>query len=104
MLKDAFIEKKKSLVSDYGTLTSELRKDKTWLWGVWPGMTQTELYNHRRWLEDWNFRLGKYRDRTIYDADQLHGYRAADLSLCYVKRQVFLSSGFNNKWTALLMT
>ena len=25
------------------------------LLGFWPGMTQTRLYKHRKWLEAWNF-------------------------------------------------
>ena len=30
---------------------SELCHEKTCLWGCIPGLIQTELYNHRRWLE-----------------------------------------------------
>ena len=33
------------------------------VWDFWPGQTQTVLYNHRRWLEAWNFEFKKQRDR-----------------------------------------
>ena len=32
---------------------------------IWPGLTQNRLYNHRRWLEAWNFGFRKKRDCTI---------------------------------------
>ena len=41
------------------------RCEKTGLQGFWPGLTQTRLYSHRRWLEAWNFRFRKKRDCTI---------------------------------------
>ena len=36
--------------------------------GFRQGLTQTELYCHRRWLEAWNFGFRKKRDCTIYVA------------------------------------
>ena len=33
--------------------------------GFWPGPTQTGLYNHRRWLEAWNFWFTKQRNCTF---------------------------------------
>ena len=51
------------------------------------GPTQTGLYCHRRWLEACNFVFRKLRDSTIRvaktKADQLRGYREADLRLCF---------------------
>ena len=40
--------------------------EKTGLRGFRPGATQAGLYSHRRWLEAWNFGLGKQRDCTIH--------------------------------------
>ena len=37
----------------------EPRHEKTCFGGFWPGQTQTGLYNHRRWLQPWNFRFRK---------------------------------------------
>ena len=47
-------------------MTNEQRHEKICLRGFRPGPTQTGLYNHRRWLEALNFRIGKKRDCTIY--------------------------------------
>ena len=33
--------------------------------GLWPGLTQTRLYSHWRWLEAWNFVFRKKRYCTI---------------------------------------
>ena len=41
-------------------------REKTVVRGVQPGLTQTGLYNHRRWLEASNFGFRKRRDCTIY--------------------------------------
>ena len=47
----------------YGVL-----REKTGLQGFRPGLTQTELYNHRGWLEDGNFGFRKKRHCTIHVA------------------------------------
>ena len=39
--------------------------EKTNNMGFQPGRTQTEMYNHRRWLEAGNFGFRKYRKCTI---------------------------------------
>ena len=67
--------------------------EKTGLWGFRPGLTQTRLYSHRRWLEAGNFVFRKFRDCTIcvaktkalisFAVTQLRGYREADLRLCF---------------------
>ena len=70
-------------------LIFEPRHDKTCIWGIRTGQTQTGLYDHSIWLEAWNFGLRKKRDCTIYVAkgnthhDQLRGYSLADLHLCF---------------------
>ena len=66
----------------------EPRCENTGLQGFRPGPTQTGLYSHRRWLETCNFGFRKKRDCTIRvaknkAADQLRGYREADLRLCF---------------------
>ena len=33
----------------------EPRHEKTCLWGLWPGKTQTGLFSYRDWLEAWDF-------------------------------------------------
>ena len=78
----------------------EPRRQKTGLRGFRPGPTQTGLYSHRRWLEAWNFVFRKGSDCTIRcsenkDADQLRGYREADLRLCFriCKNPVFSRRG-----------
>ena len=55
-----------------------------------PGPTQTRLYSFRRWLEarGLKFRISKveglyYLCSENKDADQLRGYREADLRLCF---------------------
>ena len=54
--------------------------------------TQTGLYNHRRWLvcriRDLEGRQGLYYLCSDYKGvDQLRGYHAADLRLCFVHMQ-----------------
>ena len=44
----------------------ELRHEKTCLRGCQPGLTQTRLYTHVRWLDAQNFGLKMKRDCTIY--------------------------------------
>ena len=44
--------------------TNEPRYEKTGLRGFWPGVTQTWLANHWRWLGTWNFGFRKKRDCT----------------------------------------
>ena len=39
--------------------------EKTGLWGFRPGLTQTGLYSHRRWLEASNFGFRKERGCAI---------------------------------------
>ena len=46
-------------------VTFEPRREKTGLRDFRPGLTETGLYSHRRWLETWNFGFGKQRDCTI---------------------------------------
>ena len=46
----------------------EPKCQKTCLPGLKPGLTQTGLYSHRRWLEAWNFQFRKQTDCTIYVA------------------------------------
>ena len=64
--------------------------------GFRPGPTQTGLYNYRRWLEARNFEiLGVerlyYPSSENKGADQLRGYREADLRLWFpiCKKPVF---------------
>ena len=74
---------------------AESRCEKTGLRGFRPGPTQTRLYSHRRWLEDRNvgFRVEGlyylYSENKV--ADQLRGYREADLRLSFriCKKPVF---------------
>ena len=47
------------------THINEPRSKKTGLRGFRPGLTQTGMYSHRRWLEAWNFGFRKFRDCTI---------------------------------------
>ena len=42
--------------------TNELRLEKICLNGFRPGLTQTRLYNHWRWVETWNFGFRRKRD------------------------------------------
>ena len=44
---------------------NELRREKTRLRDFRPGPTQTGLYDHRRWLEAYNFGLSKKSNCTI---------------------------------------
>ena len=46
-------------------VTYESRRQKTGLWVFRPGLTQTGLYSHRRWLEAGNFVSRKKRNCTI---------------------------------------
>ena len=77
----------------------EPRCEKTGLRGFRPGPTQTGLYCHRRWLEALNFGFRKeilyYPHSENKDADQLRGYREADLRLCFriCKKPVFSRRG-----------
>ena len=47
------------------------------------GPTETALYKHRRSLTARDFRFRKKRNSENKDADQLRGYREADLRLCF---------------------
>ena len=49
----------------YGVGKNEPRCEKTGLRGFRPGLTQTGLYSHRRWLGAGNFGFRKKWDRTI---------------------------------------
>ena len=62
--------------------------EKTCLQCFQPGLTQTGLYNYRRWLEVRNFEFWKRRDCSTYIAKskgtvQLHGYPLAHLCFCF---------------------
>ena len=46
-------------------LTYEPRREKTGLQGWRPGLTQTELYKYRRWIEVGKFGFRKKRNYTI---------------------------------------
>ena len=46
-------------------MITELCHEKTFLRGFRPGLTQTGLYNHRRWLEACNFGFRMKRDCTV---------------------------------------
>ena len=59
-LRQLFLRDKAHMTSRY-----EPRCEKIGLRGFRPGPTQTRLYNHRRWLEAWNFGFGKKRDCAI---------------------------------------
>ena len=68
----------------------EPRCEKTGLRGFRPGPTQTRLYNYTRWPETRIFRIkeleGLYYLNVCSEnkgADQLRGYREADLRLCF---------------------
>ena len=52
-------------ITVFKQLFYEPQRQKTGLPGFRPGVTQTGLGNHWRWLEIWNFGLGKKRDCTI---------------------------------------
>ena len=66
---------------------NEQRREKTGLRGFRQGLTQTDLYSHRSGLEAGNFGYKKKRKctkcRENKGADQLRGYREADLRLCF---------------------
>ena len=79
------------------------RHKKICLQGFQPGPTQTWLYSHRRWLQAWIFGL-RSRGIVLYmwenkGTDQLHGYRAADLHLCF---SIHAKSRFSHD-TALIL-
>ena len=83
----------------YERLVCEPRHGKTCCRGFRRGVTQTGLYSHRIWLEDWTFRFRKLRECTIYvaknkGADQLRGYHAADLRLCL---RIYKTTGVHMK-------
>ena len=66
----------------------ELCHDKTCLWGSRPGLTQTGLYSHRRWLRGlkcqiWDKEELYYLCSENKGVDQVCGYPAADLHLCF---------------------
>ena len=46
-------------------LTLLVHHEKIGLWGFRPGLTQIDLYSHRRWLEALNFGFRKRRNFTI---------------------------------------
>ena len=77
------------------SLLFEPRCEKTGLRGFRPGPTQTGLYSHRRWLETRNFVFMNNQCSENKGADQLRGYREADLRLCFriCKKPVFSRRG-----------
>ena len=78
-----------SHMRDAGYLMSssyEPRSEETGLRGFRPCLTQTGLYNHKRWIENLKFLISKveglyYLCSENKGADQLRGYREADLRL-----------------------
>ena len=65
--------------------------------GFWPGLTQTRLYSHWRWLKAWNFVFMKQRYSTIQVANtkvliSFAVYREADLRLCFRICRLFVFS------------
>ena len=61
------------------------QSEKTNLWGFQPSLTQTGLFNHRRWLVVWNFGFSNY----MY----------CNCNICEVKTKALISS-----WSATLFT
>ena len=63
--------------------------------GFRPSLTQTGLYSHRSRLETLNF--GFKKEEVYYSenkgADQLRGYREADLRLCFRIAKIRFSCG-----------
>ena len=51
--------------------------------GFRPGLTQSRLYNRRRWLEAWIFGFRNYLCSEDKGTDQLRGYHAADLRISF---------------------
>ena len=83
------------LVMKHSLQVSLILHEKSCIWGLQPGLTQTGLYSHKRWLEAWNFGLRKKSDlfnSKNKGADQLYCYRAADLHLgfSYMQKAGFL--------------
>ena len=52
----------------FSKVLNEPRCEKTGLRGFRPGLTQTRLYNHTRWLEAGHFVFRMKRDCTMYVA------------------------------------
>ena len=105
MFKNCYVQKhsQKGAVWVYLTLSSkwnEPRRQKTGLRGFRPGPTQTGLRSLRKCLEAWKFCFEEgeelyYPCSKNKDADQLRGYREADLRLCFriCKNPVFWRRG-----------
>ena len=75
---------------------------KTGLRGFRPGLTQSGLYSHKKMARTLKFRIWKaeglyYPSGENKGADQLRGYRKADLRLCFriCKNPVFSRRGSN---------
>ena len=66
--------------------------------GFWPGLTQSRLYNHRRWLEAVNFRFRKKRDCTIYLVKTKTLISASVFRIC--KKPVFWCGSYWNWYTS----
>ena len=107
--KDASGNSREQLHGMYSCLLSDNftfkpRREKTGLWGFWPGTTQTGLCSHRGWLEASNFGFKKelyyYCCSKNKVADQLRSYCKADLRLCFRigKNQVFSWRGSYMKY------
>ena len=69
------------------TLIYKARCEKTGLRGFRPGPSQTRLYNHTRGLKYCIYEEEglHYPSSENKGADQLRGYREADLRLCFRK-------------------
>ena len=65
----------KNIITVVGSEPYEPRCEKTILWGFGPGLTQTDLYSHRRRLEALNFGSTKKRNYSENKgADKLRSY------------------------------
>ena len=69
---------------------TEPRCEKTDLRSFRPSLTQTRLYNHRRWLEAWNSGFRKKRNRTIYVA-KTKALITAQFVLAYSKSRFLIT-------------
>ena len=58
-------------------------------WGSRQGLIRTGLYNHRRWVEAWNFGFRKKSGCTIYMAKNKGAGQPLRLSLGICRKQVF---------------
>ena len=65
---DRLIEQTEQVCSVSVSASFEPQIEKTGLWGYQPGLTQTELYSHRKGLEAWIFGFKKKRNCTIREA------------------------------------